>query len=55
MAIDDKSKTKIANCSCKNNFQDERYGKGKRVFNLREGNKTGSEYKCTVCEAIKTL
>ncbi len=44
--------TKIEGCNCKNNFQDERYGKGKRVFNLNQ-NKTKPMMKCTVCGTSK--
>lgn len=34
----------IHKCSCKNSFQDENYGSGKRVMN-----KTSKGYSCTVC------
>lgn len=37
----------ILTCSCKNEFQDKKYGKGKRVFN--ETNKDGKGYRCTIC------
>lgn len=41
--------TKIIKCKCENEYQDERYGKGKR-----DGNKTAKEtpdyYRCTVCK-----
>jgi len=37
--------TKIINCECKSEFQDKRYGPGKRVGNL---NDKGSAT-CTVC------
>lgn len=40
--------TKIIKCNCENEYQDKKYGKGKRV-----GNKTAKEkpdyYRCTVC------
>ena len=35
-------------CTCKHPYQDKKYGKGKRVFNLRK--KEGT-YRCTVCGA----
>lgn len=35
----------ILRCTCKHEFQDKRYGKGKRVFN-----KTTTGYRCTVCK-----
>lgn len=34
-------------CTCRHDFQDSRYGKGKRVMNAMK--KEGS-YRCTVCE-----
>jgi hypothetical protein len=44
------SKTKIAKCSCKHDFQDERYGKGNRVFNYCSKN---DKWRCTVCKKEK--
>ena len=45
-------KTKIMTCTCKHEYQDEKYGKGKRVFNAgAKGTGTVITYKCTVCEA----
>lgn len=43
-----------ANPTCKNDFQDERYGKGVRVFTPLNSNGVKSSGKtkcCTVCEA----
>ena len=40
--------TIIRNCSCSHAFQDEMYGKGKRVFNI--GGKSNESAVCTVCE-----
>ena len=40
--------TKIIKCRCKSEFQDERYGKGKRVHNQTTKN-NGRTYRCTVC------
>jgi len=37
--------TKIMVCSCEHKYQDEKYGKAKRVFN-----KTVKGYRCTVCK-----
>jgi len=37
--------TKIVSCSCRSEFQDQRYGAGKRVANLKEDGGT----RCTVC------
>lgn len=44
------SATIIKSCTCRNEFQDERYGAGMRVHNAR---KDGSG-KCTVCEDVKS-
>lgn len=38
--------TTIVKCSCKHDFQDEKYGKGNRVANLSKDDKTCT---CTVC------
>lgn len=39
-------------CSCKHDYQDEKYGKAIRIFNP-----TGkdNEYRCTVCGNVKTI
>ena len=43
-------KTKIM--TCKHEYQDKKYGKGRRVFNAGSvGTGTKITYKCTVCEA----
>ena len=34
----------IGRCTCKHNWQDRKYGKGKRVKNV-----TTKGYRCTVC------
>ena len=40
--------TKIIKCTCKNDYQDSKYGQGNRVCNAtKEPDKTG--YRCTVC------
>lgn len=39
----------IANCTCQHEYQDRKYGKGKRVFN--ETNDGGG--RCTVCGYVK--
>ena len=36
----------IRNCSCKNEWQDKKYGKGRRVMN---SDKEGKKWTCTVC------
>ena len=38
----------IKACTCKNDYQDERYGKGMRVHTVRPPDKA-PRYRCTVC------
>jgi len=38
--------TKIKNCDCKHEYQDKKYGKGKRVHNPTIKDK----WRCTVCK-----
>lgn len=43
----------IKTCDCKHDYQDEKYGKGKRVMNEKPAPKGGTiKYVCTVCEKI---
>ena len=44
------SNTVKLKCTCKNSFQDKRYGKNVRVMNKVE--KQANAYRCTSCEAI---
>ena len=44
----EQEKTRIIECPCPSPYQDEIYGKGKRMHNL--GN---DGYKCTVCGRVK--
>ena len=46
--------TVILPCNCKSEFQDTRYGKGMRLFNIsqKKGEKSPKK-KCTVCNSIK--
>ena len=37
--------TKIKPCTCGHKFQDEKHGKGKRVFNSAKDD----QWRCTVC------
>lgn len=48
-------KSKILNCTCHHEFQDERYGKGRRVHNpLKVGAKGQTpSFRCTVCEKVR--
>lgn len=47
--------TVILPCGCKNEYQDEKYGKGLRVHNRakNKGSGTFSNARCTVCEKVK--
>ncbi len=46
----------ILSCSCVNTYQDEKYGKEKRVHNLCKPKNPGTDiYRCTVCGAIKNI
>jgi len=45
--------TKVMICSCKSDYQDETYGKSKRVFNRMNKDKINIQYRCTVCEKEK--
>ncbi|MEW6095059.1 MAG: hypothetical protein AB1567_00840 [bacterium] len=38
----------IQNCNCNHSFQDKRYGKGMRVFNI--AGKDKKKLRCTVCK-----
>lgn len=45
--------TKIIRCSCPHEYQDQRYGKGRRVMNpTRKGDDKKKQYRCSVCEAV---
>lgn len=44
--------TKIIDCTCRSEFQDQRYGPGRRVAHMRQGkqhHKGAESYRCTVC------
>ena len=40
------------NGSCKSDFQDERYGKGHRIFTPVAEKTTGGSKRCTVCKTM---
>jgi len=42
------SGTKVLHCNCASKFQDEKYGKNKRLHNA-----TTKGYRCTVCDKEK--
>lgn len=49
---------KILSCSCKHEFQDEKYGRGNRVCNEVNGKDTKESgnmwFRCTICATIHT-
>jgi len=47
--------TEVKDCNCKHEYQDEKYGKGKRVFNrmLRKKGEGAYFWRCTVCSKEK--
>jgi predicted adenine nucleotide alpha hydrolase (AANH) superfamily ATPase len=42
------NRTAILTCTCEHKYQDERYGKNKRLHN-----ETEKGYRCTVCGNVK--
>lgn len=51
MAKTNQPRTRVVSCICKNQAQDEWYGKGKRVANLitKLRSQIVVEYRCTTC------
>jgi hypothetical protein len=43
----------IRKCTCKHKYQDEKYGKGRRVHNEMKPRSGDKECRCTVCSCIK--
>lgn len=41
--------TRVKRCTCSHDFQDRRYGKGKRLFNKTTGRGNSIGWRCTVC------
>jgi hypothetical protein len=41
--------SKTLSCTCVNEYQDKKYGKGKRVFNKGKREGETAYFKCTVC------
>ena len=39
----------IVNCTCASEFQDSKYGKGKRVANQKGKGRPNGKVKCTIC------
>ncbi|MEW6207432.1 MAG: hypothetical protein AB1631_03640 [Acidobacteriota bacterium] len=48
--------TVIISCDCRHSFQDERYGAGRRVANLKaKKEKEDREARCTVCSRVQKV
>lgn len=47
----DNSSRKIRACGCQHDYQDQRYGQGKRVCNRTAG-KQNVQFRCTVCGKV---
>jgi len=45
---------KIIPCTCKHQYQDSKYGSGKRVGNECDKKSVGRSYRCTVCGTVST-
>ena len=43
----------ILACTCQHDYQDNEYGKGQRVHNLREKDGVFKGWRCTVCTGTK--
>jgi ribosomal protein L37AE/L43A len=44
----------LKKCTCKDAYQDKRYGKRVRVHNAMTDKKKPQEYRCTKCGAVRT-
>jgi len=49
VSSDKKNSAIISTCTCKNTYQDEKYGKDRRVFNSYPMADGGFGHRCTVC------
>lgn len=48
--------TVIVPCKCEHEFQDRKYGQGRRVANAtQKGNLTHTEVRCTVCKTTHSV
>ncbi len=47
--------TKRKKCNCKSEYQDKKYGKGKRIFNLTQILPEGTHWRCTVCGEVRVV
>ena len=46
--------TTILSCTCTHAFQDQNYGKGKRLHNkVKQTDKTNRLWRCTICKKEK--
>lgn len=48
-------KSEVKKCTCQNEYQDNKYGKGMRVHNPVKQKTSGpKQYRCTVCGDVKS-
>lgn len=47
--------TAILKCSCKSDYQDEKYGEKMRVHNAKSVIKQDGSFRCTVCTNINNM
>lgn len=47
--------TKVISCNCEHEYQDNRYGKGRRLHNKGKGKSPGGPptWNCTICDTRK--
>lgn len=45
--------TRVMPCECRHEYQDRRYGRGRRVFNMMKPRKEQQEWRCTVCMKVR--
>ena len=46
--------TAVKSCTCKHEYQDEKYGPGKRLMNMKASATGPQQYTCTVCRMERT-
>ncbi len=47
--------TKIMQCKCRHEYQDQKYGNGMRVYNVGASTRGVSKARCTVCGTEVTM
>ena len=46
--------TRIMHCKCESEYQDSKYGRGKRLQNKTGGKTKSNDYRCTICGTTNT-